>query len=441
MSGLRRRAVKATQRAMLFDLWQKTLKHSGETTALRHAATGSATSFAQLQNLLDEQALLRRGSLHVATVQDGVEAFVIQTLRAWRDGAVLCPMERDAPVIVNADSLPTEICHLKITSGSTGEPRMVMLRGAQLAADAENIRITMKLDATCPNAAVISAAHSYGFSNLILPLLLHGHPLIIAADALPSSLRQVLALGERVSLPAVPAMWRAWWQAGLLKDAPVALAISAGAPLPLELERAVFESCGLKIHNFLGSSECGGIAYDSSDAPREEASFAGNAMSGVTLATNEKDCLVVCSASVAEGYWPRDAATLDNGRFVTSDLAELRGTFVFLRGRMSDSINLAGRKLNPADVECALLACRGVRHCVVFGVPSADAVRCEEAVACVSASDETLTTDALQRWLGGRLPAWQVPRRFWLCQDLMPTIRGKTPRGEWRARYLKMQDA
>ena len=52
-------------------------------------------------------------------------------------------------------------------------------------ADAENIVATMGLRPDWPNLGVISLAHSYGFSNLVLPLLLHGIPLILAGAPLP----------------------------------------------------------------------------------------------------------------------------------------------------------------------------------------------------------------------------------------------------------------
>jgi len=63
---------------------------------------------------------------------------------------------------------------------------------------------------TGPILAVISLAHSYGFSNLITPLLLHGIPLILAPAPLPEIVRQAAALAPHITLPAVPAMWRAW---------------------------------------------------------------------------------------------------------------------------------------------------------------------------------------------------------------------------------------
>jgi long-chain acyl-CoA synthetase len=438
MSPLRHLS-RSLETQMLYQAWQQTLARNRDALALHDAATGLRHSFADVQRLLDAQPNLPARSPHVVSVNEGVANFLTQTLRAWRDDAVLCPVEREDATVPDILRLPDSIVHLKLTSGSTGEPRCVMFRPEQLVADAGHIRATMKLDASCPNLAVVSVAHSYGFSNLVLPLLLHGHALVSVPDPLPGSLRAAFQIGLPLTVPAVPAMWRAWWQAVLLKDAPIGLAISAGAPLPLEVERGIWTSCGLKIHNFYGSSECGGIAYDQSDTPREDPSLAGSPMTGVHLSVDEDGCLMVRGPNVAEGYWPHADAALGGGRFVTSDLVEIRGDLVLMRGRVSDAINIAGRKLNPADVEHALLACEGVKHCVVFGVPSADASRCEEAVACVSATAETTEKDLLDV-AGARLATWQLPRRVWFCNELCPDTRGKLSRAAWRAKWLRSHE-
>ncbi|OAI57816.1 hypothetical protein AYO49_01755 [Verrucomicrobiaceae bacterium SCGC AG-212-N21] len=428
---------------MLFESWQRVLARNGDAVAWRDALTGEQRTFHDLQTQLGSLPGLPPRMLHAVSVKKGVLNFLTQTLRAWRDDAVLCPVEREETRVPDVASLPPDIAHLKITSGSTGEPRCVMFRGDQLAADAQNIRATMKLDASQPNLAIISVAHSYGFSNLVLPLLLQGHPMVSVPDALPASLRMAFEHHREhqpgFTLPAVPAMWRAWWQAGLLKGAPISLAISAGAPLPLEVERGVFEQCSLKIHNFYGSSECGGIAYDRSGAPREDASLAGTAMDGVKLSLNDENgCLMVEGPNVGAGYWPGADASLANGRFITSDLVELRDSTVLMRGRASDAINIAGRKLNPADVEAALLACEGVKHCVVFGIPSADTARCEEAVACINAA-AGVTEQAVLEAAARCLATWQLPRRLWFNNDLEPNARGKFSRAEWRAKWIKAQ--
>ena len=78
---------------------------------------------------------------------------------------------------------PKNCVHFKFTSATAGAARLVAFTAGQLMADADNIVATMGLRADWPNLGVISMAHSYGFSNLVLPLLLHGIPLILAPVA------------------------------------------------------------------------------------------------------------------------------------------------------------------------------------------------------------------------------------------------------------------
>ena len=161
----------------------------------------------------------------------------------------LCPLEAGHKPL-EIPKPPGHIVHLKMTSATTGAPRLVAFTAPQLMADAENIMATMGLRADWPNLGVISLAHSYGFSNLVLPLLLHGIPLILLDSALPEILRRTADAELGITLAAVPALWRAWHDAQAI-SANVRLAISAGAPLPLPLERSVFSRFNLKIHNFL----------------------------------------------------------------------------------------------------------------------------------------------------------------------------------------------
>ena len=164
------------------------------------------------------------------------------------------------------------------------------------------------------------------------------------------------------------------------------LAISAGAPLPVSLEQQIFGSRGLKIHNFYGSSECGGIAYDAGAGPRSDDSCAGAPMRNVNLSLAENGCLEVRSQAVGQTYWPEANPALNGGVFRTNDLAEISDGLVYFRGRAGDQINVAGRKVSPESIEKVLLAHPGVRECVVFGVPSSDTKRGETIVACVSAT-------------------------------------------------------
>jgi acyl-coenzyme A synthetase/AMP-(fatty) acid ligase len=348
-------------------------------------------------------------------------------------GQVVCPLEPGQPAPA-VPAPPPEVVHLKTTSATTGTPRLVAFTAAQLAADAENIVPTMGLRPDWPNLGVISLAHSYGFSNLVLPLLLHGVPLFLLDSPLPEAIRAAGKTAAALTVAAVPALWRAWHEANAI-PATVGLAISAGAPLPLPLEEAVFRQTGLKLHNFYGATECGGIAYDASRAPRADAGCVGAPMRNVNLSVNADGCLEVRSAAVGATYWPEPAANLGQGRYATSDLAELRDGRVFLRGRAGDLINVAGRKVVPEAVERVLLGHPAVRDCLVFGVPSADAGRSEVVVAAVAAEASAGET-ALKDYALARLPAWQVPRAWWFVDSLAANQRGKLSRAEWRQRFV-----
>jgi len=312
---------------------------------------------------------------------------------------------------------------------------MIAFTASQLMADAESVVATMGLRPDWPNVGVISLAHSYGFSNLVLPLLLHGIPLILVPAPLPELVKRAAALERNVTLAAVPALWRTWHDADAIPSS-VRLAITAGAPLPLALEQSVFALRGLKIHNFYGSSECGGIAYDATAGPRTESSCVGAPMKGVSLSLAEDGCLEVRSPAVGMTYWPEPSPNLGNGVFRTGDLAEISYGLVYLRGRATDQINVAGRKVSPETIERALMSHPAVADCLVFGAPVDDAQRSEIIVACVVAGpggDEI----QLRQYLLERLPAWQVPREWWWVDSLGTNSRGKLSRAEWRRRFLE----
>ena len=416
---------------MLYQRWRQIARARGHQLALCDLASARQWSFAELAALAERDAA---DNGPVAYPQGHSPSFILTLLQAWRANTVVCPLEPEQePSKMPAP--PSPCCHLKTTSATVGLPRGVAFRAEQLAADAENIVATMGLRPDWPNLGVISLAHSYGFSNLVLPLLLHGIPLVLGPSPLPEAVRRAADGYPSLTLASVPALWRAWHEAGAIPPN-VRLAISAGAPLPVNLEQAIFEATSLKIHNFYGASECGGIAYDQTDTPRADDACVGAPIRNVSLALNEDGCLQVRSGAVGETYWPDADDTLIAGCFQTSDLAELREGLVYLRGRLSDQINVAGRKVSPSTIERALREHETVKECLVFGVPSNDADRTEEIVACV-ATDGSSDGARLKEFLLQKLPAWQVPREWWFVESLGDNLRGKTPRAEWRRKFLE----
>ncbi len=413
---------------LLLNCWREVAAKNPDALALHDLALRKSWSFSELDSAARR---FSRPDGPLAHPTGNSSDFILATLQAWQCGQIVCPLEagQAAPV---APAPPAGIVHLKTTSASTGPARIVLFTAEQLAADADNIVSTMGLRPDWPNLAAISLAHSYGFSSLVLPLLLHGIPLILAPSPLPESIRLACEQFAAVTLPGVPALWKVWLEAGVLGDR-VRLAISAGAPLSVALEQAVFAAHGIKAHNFYGSSECGGIAYDDSTEPRTDNALIGRSMDNVALSVGDGGCLEVRGPAVGSGYWPGPSDSLGNGVFQTADLTELIENRVFLRGRAGDVINVAGRKLHPETVERALEQLAAVRRCVVFGLPDAD--RSEKVIAVVSLR-ENQTLDVLRQYLQATLPAWQIPKDWWITDELEADLRGKVSRTQWRERFL-----
>ena len=417
---------------MLYDAWQKVNREKGNEVALRDLASGRSWTFAQMDR--EARKPLHSGSA-IVFPQGHSPEFIFAVLRAWRLDKIVCPLETHHQAL-EVPPPPAACCHLKITPATTGIPRMVAFTGEQLAADAENIVTAMGMRPDWPNLGVISMAYSYGFSNLVLPLLLHGIPLFLAPAPLPEILRGAAEAHWNLTVAGVPALWHAWHKAGVILNN-VRLAISAGAALPLSLEEAVFAEHGVKIHNFYGSTECGGIAYDATQTPRKDETSVGRPIKNVKVTVNKDGVLMVRSRAVGETYWPRPEAALGQGRFQTHDFAEIKNGTVHLQGHNGDHINVAGRKVSPATIEEVLQEHEAVEDCIVFGVPSGNADRIDHIVACVTSGRRGIKEE-LKQFLLQKLPSWQVPREWWFVDSLGINGHGKKlARAQWRTDFLK----
>jgi len=101
-------------------------------------------------------------------------------------------------------------------------------------------------------------------------------------------------------------------------------------------------------------------------------------------------------------------------------------------GRISDVINVAGKKVNPAEVEECLLRFSGVRQAVVFGRQSA--LRNEEVTACIVASPHVRENDLLRFCWRGLSPS-QVPKQIFIVDAIPTNERGKISRRDLARRF------
>ena len=172
---------------------------------------------------------------------------------------------------------------LKLTSGTTALPRAIRFRSEQLLADCENICQTMGITDADLNFGVIPISHSYGFSNLLMPLLARGVSMVLSHDRLPRAVLNDLAQTKATVFPGMPVFYQAFCELDERPQLPnLRLCISAAAPLTAAAAKNFREEFNLPIHSFYGSSECGGICYDREGAAPEDG-FVGAPMDNVNI--------------------------------------------------------------------------------------------------------------------------------------------------------------
>ena len=326
---------------------------------------------------------------------------------------------------------------LKLTSGTTAAPRAIRFRSEQLIADCVQICDTMGITEYDLNFGVIPISHSYGFSNLLTPLLVRAVPVAISSDRLPRAVMHNLHRSGATVFPGMPVFYQAFNEmrdvASLGK---VRLCLSAGAPLAAAVAKQFGEKFSLGIHSFYGSSECGGICYDR-DGNSFEEGLVGPPLNGVRLEPLQPDSKAtqvrVHSEAVGDGYFPEpDEERLGNATFTPDDLLVQTVDGWKIVGRVSDLINVAGKKVNPAEVEAELLTVPGVREAIVFGRKSS--LRHQEVAACVVARAGLSETELL-KVCRQRLSGWQVPKRIFLLDQMPVNERGKISRRELGLRF------
>lgn len=141
----------------------------------------------------------------------------------------------------------------------------------------------------------------------------------------------------------------------------------------------------------------------------------------------------IAGAGVAVGYLGRDELTAQrfpvgpDGRrwYRSGDLARgLPDGSLEFHGRADDQIKIRGHRIEPGEIEAALLGYPAIRECVVLAEEIAGDPRL--VAYCLTGSD--VDADGLTRHCAERLPAYMVPARFHRVQGIPLTANGKLDR-------------
>jgi len=320
------------------------------------------------------------------------------------------------------------------SSGTTGLPRIAVRNAASLDAVAEATARAVDLRVGDSVLAVIPINHSYGIEHALLAPIWAGARVLLCNGLDLPTLLPHLQHSHITHLPGVPSMYE------LLAELPDRLALtslraaySAGAPLPGKVYESFLAKHQLRIGQLYGATEIGSVLFSDPHHDRFNAQSVGRPMQGVDirlldreLAPSRGDCeIAVRSASMLEGYLD-EQTPLTEGYFRTGDLGHFDecGNLV-LTGRLKLLIDVGGMKVNPMEVESAMLGHPGVGACVVMPVVQSETIQRIKAIVTPRAGAPAPSQASLRQFARAQLASYKVPRIFEIRETLPRSASGK----------------
>ncbi|MES2595121.1 MAG: AMP-binding protein [Verrucomicrobiota bacterium] len=396
---------------MFGERWKQILSQKGGQPAIWHPE--GALSFQELETqarALSPLLCPMLGEYYLAQ-GDGIEV-TVALLAGFLAGRPVQVVEKDrqrrVPTAMPASS---KVALIKQTVGSSGVRRCQFFSLEQIAADVGRLHAALGLHLQDVALAPLSVAHSFGLTTTVLQTLLHGLPTHWLPTPFPTGMIEALAQHERVFLPGVPAMWKAWLISGLDLSR-VSLAVSAGSSLSLDLENRVMEVFGLKLHNLYGTSECGAISYDAASTTRTDARDLGDLLPNIQVHTTAEGRLRVISDAGGIGYDEMHAGEVFLApEHLTWDVIEVSDGRLTLDRCVGAGINVASRKLSPGEICGKIREATGISQVTISGTPSRDPERVQDVVCTIGIPQAELTHDFKARACAALAP-WEVPRRW-----------------------------
>lgn len=456
-----------TSTSLIGRLW-----HHAETDPSRDAVvTPSLTlSYAQLARLVRRQAraLVEAGvsnrsivGIHcvddprhlfacLAAVQLGATSFTVPSHeeKASREaivrrcgathlvdlGLITDPcMASDDPALETTNAPPAQARILFSTSGTTGDPKLVILHDGDLVDQAH--RHVGSSDERF--ACLASMEHNFAKRHRLYCVA------VGATNVFPDARQQSLV--EQLHSLRVDVLHVSAFQAQELLATPGVSTLSGirlklgGSHVPLPLRRELRSRITHDLRAGYGTTETGAIAFTEPE-DRDAGESVGRPLSGIEVravtpdrkpvAVGELGELAVRCEGMFRGYLDdprRTAARLENGWFHTGDIGYLDDqNRIHLRGRADDAFVFNSMNIHPQDIESQIRRFPGVADAVVLPEPSV--VHGQIPVALVVfETDAGSNLSALKKFVRRHAGA-RCPRRFTVVDAIPRNAVGKIDR-------------
>ncbi|SPF48901.1 AMP-dependent synthetase and ligase [Candidatus Sulfotelmatobacter kueseliae] len=353
---------------------------------------------------------------------------------------------------------PEDVFCLLYTSGTTGQPKGVMIPHRQIAWNAYNTAISWQLRQSDRVQVYTPMYHAGGLTVFLTPLFAIGGSIVLHDGFDAAEIMQALRDYQCTLFFGVPTIFKMLLESpdlAALDDSRLRWCASGGAPLPLQILRA-YQERGLIFRQGYGLTEVGVncFAMSNEDSLRKSGSVGKPMMfteaklldpQGKQVAANQVGELCLRGPHVCRGYWNNPAATaqvLDaEGWFHTGDLARCdEDGFYYIAGRSKDMIISGGVNIYPAEIEKELLDHPAIAEVSVVG--ATDEKWGEVPVAFVALkSGARASADELIEFLRPRINKIKLPRRVIFTEALPRNAYGKVLKLELQDRLRNLKPA
>nr|WP_210768034.1 o-succinylbenzoate--CoA ligase [Cellulomonas humilata] len=326
-----------------------------------------------------------------------------------------------SPGPVDGREVPNGIAVVVQTSGSTGDPRAVLLSASALRASAAATEA--RLDGPGRWLLALPVHHVAGLQVLVRSVLAGTEP--VATTAGPFRASAFVAAAAAMTGPGPRYTSLVPTQLVRLLDDPAAttalaafdaVLLGGAATGPDLLDRA--RAAGVRVVTTYGMSEtCGGCVYD------------GRPLDGVSVRLDTEGRILLAGPVLADGYLGRP--DLDADAFVqvdgvrhlrTTDLGAWSGDVLTVLGRADDVLVTGGVKVPPGPVESVLAGLPGVGEVCVVGIPDDEWGQLVVAVVVPRSGATPPTLADARAAVTDRLGATHAPRHV-VVTDSLP-LRG-----------------
>ncbi len=350
-----------------------------------------------------------------------------------------------------------DLAVLVYTSGTTGNPKGVMLAHGALIDNAKCVSELFKDGGRSRSLMVLPMSHVYGILLMNVAAIL-GHSTAMLSRFDPEEVLRTIQdyKVERISLAPTMLVYLVNHPAREKYDCSSLKYVTAGsAPLALELQEQFMRLYGCRVADGYGQSEATCAVTSYRDEEDLVLGSAGRALPGVEmcimddegniLGPNETGEICIKGSIVMLGYWNNPEATSEtiiDDWLHSGDIGHMNeGGYVFITDRKKDMIVKGGENISPRQIEEAIHKHPGVAECAVFGVPD-EKFQEEIAVAVVPKPGQTLSDDEIVAAALKEVTKFKKPKYVTFKEELPKNSNGKvlkrTLRDDWVAGIADM---